>query len=182
MQHSIEGANKMELVNVGQIQIRPEDIKIATPVVLASDNAGYDLKKQVIAYLEEAGIECIDCNPEEGVARHYPEWSHKAAQKIMDGSAKSCILICGTGIGIGMAAMKCPGVYGVRADDAVQVKIAREKLDVNMLSFGQRVSGLGLALEMVYAFVCTAYDPKNEEARQIREAEAKYLKTQEAEK
>ena len=166
----------MGVISVGQIEIRPEEVKIETPIVIASDNAGYELKGHVIQYLETSGIKVIDCNPEEGVARHYPEWAHKAAQEIMNGNAKSCILICGTGIGIGIGAMKCPGVYGVRADDSVQVKIAREKLNVNMLSFEQRVSGFGPALDMVRAFVCTAYDPKYKEAELIREAEKRYLK------
>ena len=166
----------MEKLNVGEVEFTLADVKVGTPIVLASDNAGFDHKEAVKTYLDNAGVPYIDCNSEKGIAKNYPEWSHKAAQHIMDGSAKSAILICGTGIGIGVAAMKCPGVYGVRCDCPEQARIARETLDVNMLSFGQRVTGVALAMDMVHEFLCTPYDEKNGCRDAIRNAEKKYMK------
>ena len=124
----------MDVIKAGARPLCPEEVCVGTPIVLASDNAGYELKHYVEQYLDACGVEWIDCNPEEGVAKHYPEWAHKAAQTIMEGKAKSGILICGTGIGIGIAAMKCPGIYTDRCDDAVTARLARQQLDVNMLS------------------------------------------------
>ncbi len=166
----------MDVIKAGAPRLAKEDVKIGTPVVLASDNAGWELKHYVIQYLEACGIEYIDCNPDEGMAKDYPDWSAKAAGHIMDGSAKSGILICGTGIGIGVAAMKCPGVYCARCDDPMQARYARKVLDANVISFGQRVTGFGVALEMVYEFLRTAADVNCAEAKIIREVEKKFLK------
>lgn len=167
----------MDVIKAGARPLCPEEVCVGTPIVLASDNAGYELKHYVEQYLDACGVEWIDCNPEEGVAKHYPEWAHKAAQTIMEGKAKSGILICGTGIGIGIAAMKCPGIYAARCDDAVTARLARQQLDVNMLTFGQRVTGFGVALEMVYEFLRTPFDEANREnVRRIKAAEKQFLK------
>ena len=73
--------------------------------------------------------------------------------------------------------MKCPGIYAARCDDAVTARLARQQLDVNMLTFGQRVTGFGVALEMVYEFLRTPFDEANREnVRRIKAAEKQFLK------
>ncbi len=166
----------MDVTRLGAEPLTPQQVCVGTPVALASDNAGYELKAAVIDFLEASGVPYIDCNPEEGQANHYPQSAHQAAQHIMQGRAKSGILICGTGIGIGIAAMKCPGIYPVRCDSVEQAILARRQLDVNMLTFGQRVTGFGLALDMVRAFLSTPFDQTSPAAAQIREAERQFVK------
>ena len=135
----------MDVIKAGARPLCPEEVCVGTPIVLASDNAGYELKHYVEQYLDACGVEWIDCNPEEGVAKHYPEWAHKAAQTIMEGKAKSGILICGTGIGIGIAASKVKGVRVSTCSDVYSAELSKRHNNSNILTMGARVVGVDLA-------------------------------------
>ena len=135
----------MDVIKAGARPLCPEEVCVGTPIVLASDNAGYELKHYVEQYLDACGVEWIDCNPEEGVAKHYPEWAHKAAQTIMEGKAKSGILICGTGIGIGIAASKVKGVRVCTCSDVYSAELSKRHNNSNILTMGARVVGVDLA-------------------------------------
>lgn len=135
----------MDVIKAGARPLCPEEVCVGTPIVLASDNAGYELKHYVEQYLDACGVEWIDCNPEEGVAKHYPEWAHKAAQTIMEGKAKSGILICGTGIGIGIAASKVKGIRVCTCSDVYSAELSKRHNNSNILTMGARVVGVDLA-------------------------------------
>ena len=161
----------MDVIKAGARPLCPEEVCVGTPIVLASDNAGYELKHYVEQYLDACGVEWIDCNPEEGVAKHYPEWAHKAAQTIMEGKAKSGILICGTGIGISIAANKVKGIRAALCGDVFSAKATREHNDANILAMGARVIGPGLALEILKAFLETPFSDDERHIRRIKQIE-----------
>ena len=146
-------------------------------IALGSDHAGLPLKKEIIALLEEMHLPYHDYGTYTGDSCDYAVFAQRAAKAVVSGECERGILCCGTGIGIGIAAMKCPGIYAARCDDAVTARLARQQLDVNMLTFGQRVTGFGVALEMVYEFLRTPFDEANREnVRRIKAAEKQFLK------
>ena len=88
---------------------------------------------------------------------HYPIFAHAACEKILDGTCKLGILICGTGIGMSIAANKHDGIRAACCSDVFSARLTREHNDANVLCFGERVVGLGLALDLVDAFVSAEY-------------------------
>ena len=146
-------------------------------IALACDHTGIELKKEIMKLLDSMNLTYKDFGTNEAVSCDYPIYGYRAAKAVASGECDRGILICGTGIGIGIAAMKCPGIYAARCDDAVTARLARQQLDVNMLTFGQRVTGFGVALEMVYEFLRTPFDEANREnVRRIKAAEKQFLK------
>ena len=135
------------------------------PIVIASDHAGYSLKEQVKKHLEEKSIEYIDLgtNSTESVA--YPEYASKLCKAIQEGKANMGILVCGTGIGMSMAANKHKGIRAACVSDVFSAKATRMHNDANVLCFGERVVGAGLAFELVDAFLSTKYEGGRHQAR-----------------
>ncbi|MBE6670612.1 MAG: ribose 5-phosphate isomerase B [Ruminococcaceae bacterium] len=135
------------------------------PIVIASDHAGYSLKEQVKKHLEEKSIEYIDLgtNSTESVA--YPEYASKLCKAIQEGKANMGILVCGTGIGMSMAANKHKGIRAACVSDTFSAKATRMHNDANVLCFGERVVGAGLAFELVDAFLSTEYEGGRHQAR-----------------
>ncbi|MBE6718235.1 MAG: ribose 5-phosphate isomerase B [Ruminococcaceae bacterium] len=135
------------------------------PIVIASDHAGFSLKEQVKKHLEEKGIEYIDLgtNSTESVA--YPEYASKLCCAIQEGKANMGILVCGTGIGMSMAANKHKGIRAACVSDTFSAKATRMHNDANVLCFGERVVGAGLAFELVDAFLGTEYEGGRHQVR-----------------
>ena len=127
------------------------------PIVIGCDHAALDLKNAVRAHLEKRGFAVIDVGTYTLDSCHYPEIAHKLCGKIADGSAELGILICGTGIGMSMAANKHKGIRAACCSDTFSAKLTREHNDANVLCFGARVVGEGLAMELVDAFLDAEY-------------------------
>ena len=121
-------------------------------IVIGSDHGGYALKEFLKTYLTEKGIECVDigCN---GESCDYPDYAKEAAARILSGECEKGILCCGTGIGISIAANKCPGIRAALVSEPVSAALAKEHNNANILCFGGRVTGNALAAASVDAWL-----------------------------
>ena len=135
-------------------------------IAVGSDHGGYGLKQEIIGYLEEKGIEYKDYGCYDESPCDYPVFGKKAAQAVVSGECEKGILICGTGIGISIAANKIKGVRAALCHDVFSAKATREHNDANMLAMGARVVGPGLALMIVDTFLNTEFS--NAERHQKR--------------
>ncbi len=135
-------------------------------IALGSDHGGYGLKQEIIGYLEKKGIEYKDYGCYDESPCDYPVFGKKAAQAVVSGECEKGILICGTGIGISIAANKIKGVRAALCHDVFSAKATREHNDANMLAMGARVVGPGLALMIVDTFLNTEFS--NAERHQKR--------------
>ena len=126
-------------------------------IVLGCDHAGFNIKDAVIAHLQEQGHEVLEVGTFSSDSCHYPIFAHAACEKILDGTCALGILICGTGIGMSIAANKHNGIRAACCSDVFSARLTREHNDANVLCFGERVVGLGLALDLVDAFVSAEY-------------------------
>ncbi|MGI6433883.1 MAG: ribose 5-phosphate isomerase B [Syntrophomonadaceae bacterium] len=133
-------------------------------VVIGSDHAGVDLKAEVLNMLKAQGIEVCDCGAYSAAAVDYPDIAEKVAEKVV---AHRCpgILICGTGIGIAMAANKVPGVRAAVCLTPEMARLAREHNDANIISLGARLVEKGLAMEMIKTFLNTPFQAGRHQTR-----------------
>jgi ribose 5-phosphate isomerase B len=122
-------------------------------VIIGCDHAGYSLKLQVIEHLKEKGVEYVDVGTNSADSCHYPEFAHAVCTKVQNGEAPVGILVCGTGVGMSMAANKHRGIRAACCSDTFSARLTREHNDANVLCFGERVVGAGLACDLVDAFL-----------------------------
>lgn len=138
-------------------------------IAIGCDQAGYDLKKEIMAYLDGKGIEYKDfgCNSSTE-AVDYPIYARKVTTAIKSGECDKGILICGTGIGISIAANKVPGIRAALCTDCFCAQATREHNDANVLALGGRVVGPGLAVKIVETFLTTPFSNAERHMRRIR--------------
>lgn len=127
-------------------------------ITLGCDHAGFELKKKVIAHLEEKGWEVLDVGTHSADSCDYPAIAHAVCKNIQDGVTELGILICGTGIGMSMAANKHKGIRAAACSDTFSARLTRMHNDANVLCFGERVVGMGLALDLVDAFLDAEFE------------------------
>lgn len=126
---------------------------------LGCDHGGYNLKLEIMCYLESKNIEVVDYgtnNAEESV--DYPIFGKKVADAVISKEVDYGIVCCGTGIGISLAANKVPGIRCAVVSDVFSAKMSKAHNNANMLSLGERVLGRGLALEIVDAWINTDFE------------------------
>ena len=123
-------------------------------IVLGSDRAGTELKNHLINFLKENNYECQDCGEEPD----YPDIAEKVCKKITSGEAEKGVLICCTGIGISMSANKIKGIRAALCSDYFSAKYTRLHNDSNVICFGGRVMGQGLAKELLDVFLNTEFE------------------------
>ena len=126
-------------------------------VAIASDHGGFSLKEQVIGLLRNLGHEVEDqgCYSLDSV--DYPDYAGKVCGSILDGSCERGILICGSGIGMSMAANRFSGIRAALCHELFTARLSREHNDANVLCLGARVIGPGLAEEMVSVWMATGF-------------------------
>ncbi|WP_433745401.1 ribose 5-phosphate isomerase B [Falsibacillus pallidus] len=126
-------------------------------IALASDHGGIHLREEIRSLLEEMGLEYEDfgCDCETSV--DYPDYALPVAEKVANGEFDKGILICGTGIGMSIAANKVKGIRCALVHDVFSAKATREHNDSNMLAMGERVIGAGLAREIAKEWLTTEY-------------------------
>lgn len=129
-----------------------------TTIAVGCDHAGFPLKDKVIAHLQELGLTVLDVGTDSTASCDYPTFAHALCQKIQSGDAELGILICGTGIGMSMAANKHKGIRAAAVSDTFSAKFTRMHNDCNVLCFGARVVGEGLAMELVDAFLSAEFE------------------------
>ena len=118
-------------------------------VAIGCDHGGIDLKQTVVAVLQELGHEIVDqgCFSEESV--DYPNFAQAVCSLVKDGSCERGILVCGTGIGMSMAANRFPEIRAALCTETYSARMSREHNNANVLCLGARVTGPGLAAEIV---------------------------------
>jgi len=126
-------------------------------VAIASDHGGFVLKGKIMEYLKEKGIEFKDMGTYDCGSVDYPDFGEKVALAVVEGTFDKGICICGTGIGIGIAANKVPGVRAALCHDTFSARNSREHNDANVLCMGERVVGPGLAMDIVDIWLHTEF-------------------------
>ena len=127
-------------------------------IVLGSDHAGFTLKEKIKATLNERGYEIIDVGTHSTDSCKYPVIAHEFCSVIQEGKAELGVLICGTGVGMSMCANKHQGIRAACVSDTFSARLTRVHNDANVLCFGERVVGYGLAMELVDAFIETEFE------------------------
>ena len=127
-------------------------------IVMASDHAGFDLKNTLVEQLKNDGYEVEDAGTYSKDSCDYPVFAEKACRYMLDGKAELCILVCGTGIGMSMAATKVKGIRAACCSDTYSAKYTRLHNDANVLCMGARVVGEGLAYEIAKVFLETEFE------------------------
>ncbi|WP_066634012.1 ribose 5-phosphate isomerase B [Desulfolucanica intricata] len=147
-------------------------------IAVASDHGGFQLKKEVIEYLKEAGIEYKDFGTYSEESVDYPDLALAAAEAVKDGEYDRGILCCGTGIGVSIAATKVPGIRAALCHDTFSARYSRAHNDANILTMGQRVIGPGLAREIVRVWLAEEFEGGRHARRvdKLAQIEAKYSK------
>lgn len=127
-------------------------------IAIGSDHGGFALKEEIRKHLEEKGIPYKDFGVYEEKSVDYPVIAKTVCQSILSGEADKGILCCGTGIGISMAANKIRGIRAALCSDYFSAKYTRLHNDANVICFGGRVMGPGLACELVDVFLATEFE------------------------
>ena len=126
-------------------------------IAIGCDHAGFAIKNVIIEHITKKGYEVVDVGTNSADSCHYPIYAHALCQKIQSGECELGILICGTGIGMSMAANKHKGIRAACCSDTFSARLTREHNDANVLCFGERVVGAGLAVDLVDAFLGAEY-------------------------
>ena len=134
-------------------------------IAIGSDHGGFALKKALMAHLDRRGIAYKDFGTYSDASCDYPEYGKAVANAVASGACERGILICGTGIGMSMAANKVPGIRAAVCGDCFSAEATRAHNDANILCMGARVVGEGLALKIADIFLDT---PFSKDARHIR--------------
>ena len=134
-------------------------------IVMGSDHAGYNLKLKVKAHLESRGFEVMDVGTGSPESCNYTIYAHALCEAIQKGEAPLGILVCGTGIGMSMAANKHKGIRAACCENTFSARMTRMHNNANVLCFGERVIGYGQACDIVDQFVDTAFEGGRHQAR-----------------
>ena len=134
------------------------DFKAGDVLAIGCDHGGYELKNAIIEHLKGRGIEVKDFGCFDGASVDYPEIALKVTASVTSGEAKRGILVCGTGIGMSMAANKVKGIRAAACSEVYSAKFTRMHNNSNILCLGGRVIGPETAKIMVEAFVTTEFE------------------------
>ena len=147
-------------------------------IAIGCDHGGLNLKNEVITYLKSEGIEIKDFGTHTEESCDYPDIALPVAEAVARKEFDFGILICGTGIGIGIAANKVPGIRAALCSDTFSAHATREHNNANILTMGERVVGKGLAIDIVKTFLNSQFegDRHNKRIDKITEIEKKYSK------
>ncbi|MBA0088569.1 MAG: ribose 5-phosphate isomerase B [Acidobacteria bacterium Pan2503] len=126
-------------------------------IAIASDHAGFSVKETIRKYLESAGYAVSDLGTSSEESVDYPDYGKAVGERVVSKQSDLGIAVCGTGMGISIAANKVPGVRAALAHDLHTARLAREHNDANVLALGGRVVSGEAAIRMVQVFLTTAY-------------------------
>lgn len=127
-------------------------------IAIGCDHGGYELKLEIIKKLNSLGCECVDLGTNSTDSVDYPIYADLVCKKVTSGEADLGILVCGTGIGMSMAANKHEGIRAACCADTFSARMTRMHNDANVLCLGGRVVGAGLACDMAELFVTTEFE------------------------
>ena len=127
-------------------------------VAIGSDHAGFDLKERIKTLLDEWKVPCEDLGPFSTAAVDYPDFAAAVARRVTSGDATLGILVCGTGIGMSIAANKIPGIRAAVVWDETSARLSRRHNDANIMAIGGRTTPPGQVAGIVSAFLNTGFD------------------------
>ena len=134
---------------------------------IAGDHAGFSRKNEVAKFLAAQGIEALDCGTHSAESCDFPDFAEAVASRIIDGQIDRGILVCGSGVGVSVAANKFPGIRASLCHDTYSARQGVEHDDMNVLCIGARVIGPELAFEIIKAFLGAKYAPQERHARRL---------------
>jgi ribose 5-phosphate isomerase B len=127
-------------------------------IAIGSDHGGLDLKITLMAVLDELGLSYQDMGTHEHTSCDYPDYAQRVAEGVASGAYDQGILVCGTGIGMSIAANKVQGIRAALCNDIFSAHMARNHNDANVLCLGARVVGPGVAQEIVRAYFTSTFE------------------------
>ena len=133
-------------------------------IAIASDHAGYDVKEQIKQHYGDQ-YEWLDLGTDSVASVDYPDFGHKLAQAVEQNEVAKGIIICGTGIGISIAANRHKGVRAALCTNATMAKLTRLHNDANVLALGARITGFEVILDCIDAFMSTEFEGGRHERR-----------------
>ena len=137
-------------------------------IAIGSDQGGFALKQDIMAYLDKHGYEYKDFGSYDDNSVDYPDYAKKVCRAIKEGACDKGILICGTGIGISIAANRNKGIRAALCTDCFMAEATRLHNDANVLALGGRVVGSGLAVKIVETFLTTEFSNEERHLRRIQ--------------
>ncbi len=143
-------------------------------IAIASDHAGFQLKTEVVAELGRLGHLVMDLGPADTSSVDYPDYATRVTDAVKTSRAALGVLICGTGMGMAISANKVHGIRAALCRTEFEARMSRQHNDANVLCLGQRVTGTGLALEILKAFLNASFEGGRHATRvdKIRQLEA----------
>ena len=141
-------------------------------IAIGADHAGYRLKDVIVPFLRQLGHDVVDVGWHSSASVDYPDYAVPVCDMVVQGEADRGILICGTGIGMSIAANKTPGIRCALVHDLFSAKATREHNDTNVLAMGERVIGPGLAEEIVKVWLDTPFSQGERHQNRIRKVMA----------
>ena len=126
-------------------------------IIIGSDHGGYNLKQAVIEHLNKKGLDVLDLGCYSLDSCDYPVIARAVAEKVLEESSKG-ILICGTGVGVSIAANRYDGIRASHCTDTFTARMTRMHNDSNILCLGERITGVGLALDIVDTWLNTSFE------------------------
>lgn len=147
-------------------------------IAIGSDHAGYALKMEILNHLKNTEHEIVDYGTHAKESCDYSDYGRLVAEAVANKEAERGILVCGTGIGISIAANKVPGIRAAHCADTFSAHACREHNDANILALGERITGPGLAFDIVDSFLKAEFEGGRHQRRidKITEIEKKYNK------
>lgn len=132
---------------------------------IGNDHAAVEMKQQIAAFLEELGHEVVNYGTDTNDSCDYPVYGEKVGRAVVDGDVECGILICGTGVGISIAANKVKGVRAVVCSEPYSAKLSKQHNNTNVLAFGARVVGIELAKMIVEEWLNTEFEGERHQRR-----------------
>ena len=127
-------------------------------IAIGADHGGFELKQALVQKLSDMGHEVIDLGTDSAASVDYPDFSAQVCSQVLDGKAQFGILVCGTGIGMSMAANKYRGIRAALCDNEYSARMSREHNNANVLCLGDRVLGKGLAESIVEVWLSSSFE------------------------
>lgn len=134
-------------------------------IAMGADHGGFSLKETIKQHLEEQGHEVLDLGTYDTASCHYPVYAEKVARAVAAGQTERGILVCGTGIGMSIAANKIPGIRAAAVSDCFTAQATREHNDANILCLGERTVGPGLAMRIVDTYLAAQFQGGRHQTR-----------------
>lgn len=134
-------------------------------LAVGSDHAGFDLKSVLIDHLRTAGHDVVDLGTDTTASVDYPDFGAAVGRAVAEGRADRGIALCGSGIGIAMAANKVPGVRAATVHDVTSGRLCRQHNDANVICLGQRLTGVAVALDTVDAYLSAEFEGGRHQGR-----------------